>query len=77
MKKPTRFEKKMKRRKDFFKFILSLILVSLLMVFGLKSDFFIINDIKVIGNNNIKKELAKSMLPAAIMFTGLLFLSAI
>lgn len=57
MKKTTRVEKKMKRRRNFFRFILSLILISLLMVFALKSDFFVINDIKVIGNKNITKDI--------------------
>ena len=56
MKKPTRVEKKMKRRRNFFRFILSLILISLLIVFALKTDFFVINDIKVIGNKNITKD---------------------
>lgn len=57
MKKPTRVEKKMKRRRNFFRFILSLSLISLLMVFALKTDFFVINDIKVIGNKNITKDI--------------------
>ena len=46
----------MKRRRNLFRFILSLILISLLIVFALKTEFFVINDIKVIGNKNITKD---------------------
>lgn len=57
MEKTTRVQKKIKRRRNFFRFILSLILTSLLMIFALKTDFFVINDIKVIGNKNITKDI--------------------
>lgn len=57
MKNPTRVEKKMKRRKRFFRFILILLLFSLMMVIVLKTDIFVINDIKVMGNNNISKDI--------------------
>ena len=56
MKKLTRVERKMKRRRNFFKFLLLLLLVSLGLVLAIKTDFFIINNIKVIGNNNIQRE---------------------
>lgn len=57
MKNLTRLQKKMKRRNNFFKFILLLLLISLVIVLSLKTNFFVINDIKVIGNNNIPKDI--------------------
>ena len=56
MKKLTRVERKMKRRRNFFKFILLLLLMALGGVLALKTNFFIIDKIEIIGNNKIPKE---------------------
>lgn len=56
MKKLTRVERKMKRRRNFFKLILLILIISLGVLFVLKTNFFIIDKIEVIGNNKIKKE---------------------
>lgn len=56
MNKITRVEKKMKRRRNFFKFLLLLILITLGIVLIIKTDLFIIDNIKVLGNNKIQKE---------------------
>lgn len=56
MKKLTRVERKMKKRRNFFKFILLILLISLGGVLALKTNFFIIDKIEIIGNNKIQKE---------------------
>ena len=56
MKKLTRVERKMKRRRNFLKFILLILLISLGLVFVLKTNFFIIDKIEITGNNKIKRE---------------------
>lgn len=56
MRKLTRVERKMKRRRNFFKFILLLLLISLGGVLALKTNIFIIGKIEIIGNNKILKE---------------------
>ena len=56
MKKLTRVERKMRRRRNFFKFILLILLSSVGMVLVLKTNLFIIDEIEIIGNNKIEKE---------------------
>lgn len=56
VKKLTRVERKMKRRRNFLKFILLILLISLGLVFVLKTNFFIIDKIEITGNNKIKRE---------------------
>ena len=53
----TRVQLKMRRRKRFFRFILLLFMISLMILLALKTDIFVINDIKVIGNNKMSKDL--------------------
>ncbi len=55
MKKPTRVELKKRRRRRFFRFLLILILTFSGIVFALRSSFFTINNINVVGNKNIEK----------------------
>ncbi len=56
MKKLSRVEKKMRRRRFIFRFLLLISLILLICVLALNSDFFVINNIKVIGNNKILKD---------------------
>lgn len=56
MKKISRVEKKMRRRRFFFRFILLISLILLVFALALNSDFFVIENIKVIGNNKIPKD---------------------
>lgn len=56
MKKLTRVEMKMKRRRNFFKFLLLILLISLGSILVLETNFFIIDNIVVVGNNKIPKE---------------------
>lgn len=57
MKKLTKLKRKMKRRRNFFRFLLLLFLISLGIVLALKTDFFIIDNIKVVGNNKIEEDM--------------------
>ncbi|MBS4025146.1 MAG: FtsQ-type POTRA domain-containing protein [Clostridia bacterium] len=54
--KETRVEKKRKRRRLYFKVLLSLLILTGLIFFSLKSSFFQLTDIQVIGNEKISKE---------------------
>lgn len=56
MKKLSRVEKKMRRRRFFFRFLLLISLVTLLFALALNSSFFVIDNIKVLGNNKILKD---------------------
>lgn len=56
MRKMTRVERKMRRRRNFFRFLLLLFLTSSLIVLALKTDLFIIDNINIIGNNKITRE---------------------
>lgn len=56
MKKLSRVEKKMRRRRFFFQSLLLISFVLLLFVFALNSNFFIIDNVKVLGNNKIQKD---------------------
>lgn len=56
MKKLSRVEKKMRRRRFLFRFILLNSLILLLCVLALNSNFFVINNIKVIGNKKISRD---------------------
>lgn len=56
MKKLSRVERKMRRRRFFFRFLLLVSLIIVLFALALNSSFFIIDNIKVLGNNKILKD---------------------
>lgn len=56
MKKLSRVEKKMRRRRFFFRFLLLIILIFSISVLALNSNFFVINNIKVIGNSKLTRD---------------------
>lgn len=56
MKKLSRVEKKMRRRRFFFRFILLLSLTLLLCTLALNSNILVINNIRVMGNKKISKD---------------------
>ena len=60
MKKTSRVEKKLKRKKIFFRFILLIFLLSMSMMLALKTTFFNIKSIKVLGNNKISRDIIVS-----------------
>ena len=53
MKKLTRVQRKKRRRRIFIRIILLLFLVFLVFILTLKTDLFLIDNIKVMGNNKI------------------------
>lgn len=53
MKKMTRVQKKNRRRKFFLGIMLSLSLLFLIFILALKTEIFLINNIKVTGNNKV------------------------
>lgn len=57
MRKISRVEKKMKRRRMFFRLLLIIFLVFIMFVLALNTDIFIIDNIKVLGNNKISKDI--------------------
>lgn len=57
MRKISRVEKKMKRRRMFFRILLIISLISIMFVLALNTDIFIIDNIKVVGNNKISKDI--------------------
>ncbi|NLV89175.1 MAG: FtsQ-type POTRA domain-containing protein [Tissierellia bacterium] len=56
MRKISRVERKMRRRRLYFRIFLLGLFVTLLIVLALNTDLFIINNIQVIGNNKLSKE---------------------
>ncbi|WP_353094063.1 FtsQ-type POTRA domain-containing protein [Tissierella praeacuta] len=56
MKKLSRVEKKMRRRRFFFQSLLLISFILLLSAFALNSNLFIIDNIKVLGNNKVQKD---------------------
>jgi cell division protein FtsQ len=56
MKKPTRVERKRRRKAIFFRLILILALASFLVVYAFKSDYFNIAIINLEGNDSLEKE---------------------
>lgn len=56
MKKLSRVERKMRRRRIFFRLLLLITLILLLFQLALNSSFFVINNIKVLGNNKMSKD---------------------
>lgn len=57
MRKISRVEKKMKRRRMFFRLLLIIFLIFIMFVLALNTDIFIIDNIKVLGNNKISKDI--------------------
>lgn len=57
MRKISRVEKKMKRRRWFFRLLLLVSLIFIMFVLAINTDIFIINNIKVLGNNKISKDI--------------------
>lgn len=57
MRKVSRVEKKMKRRRMFFRLLLLISLIFIMFVLALNTDFFIIDNIKVLGNNKISEDI--------------------
>ena len=57
MKKLSRVEKKMRRRRFFLRLLLLISLIIIMFVLALKSEFFVINNIKVLGSNKISKDI--------------------
>jgi len=60
MKKLSRVERKIRRRRLFFRFLLLISFILLLFIFALNSNFFLISNIEVLGNNKISKDVAIS-----------------
>ncbi|MCK9443054.1 MAG: FtsQ-type POTRA domain-containing protein [Tissierellaceae bacterium] len=56
MKKLTRVEKKRKRRKFLFRIFLLCIIALTIGIYAINSDFFVIRDISVYGNNKLTNE---------------------
>lgn len=56
MQKPTRIQRKQKRLRVLFSFVIAITVAIILIGFSLKSDFFNINKINIKGNLNIPKE---------------------
>lgn len=56
MRKPTRVELKLRRRRIIFRFILLLTTLVLVVLFALKTNFFNIDHIEVSGNKKLSKE---------------------
>lgn len=56
MKKLSRVEKKMRRRRCFFRFLLLILFMSSMIVFALNTKFFVIDNIKVLGNDKLSKD---------------------
>lgn len=56
MRKISRVEKKMKRRRMFFRILLLIFLIFIMFGLALNTDIFIIDNIKVLGNNKISKD---------------------
>ncbi|MBU5438173.1 FtsQ-type POTRA domain-containing protein [Tissierella sp. MSJ-40] len=67
MKKRSRVEKKLRRRKMFFRFVLLIFIFSLLIMLAFKTTFFNINNIKVIGN---KKMTYDNLVNASLIKSG-------
>lgn len=57
MKKPTRVERKRRRRRVLFRLVLLLALIAFLVAYAFKSDFFNIENINVEGNQTLKNDL--------------------
>ncbi|MDR7857191.1 FtsQ-type POTRA domain-containing protein [Tissierella sp.] len=57
MKKLSRVEKKMRRRRFLFRLLLLMALIVTMFVLALNTDFFIIDNIKVLGSNKTSKDI--------------------
>ncbi|MFA5575986.1 MAG: FtsQ-type POTRA domain-containing protein [Tissierellaceae bacterium] len=56
MKKLTRVEKKRKRRRIIFRLFLLIVIAFSIGIYAINSDFFLIKNITVLGNNKLSKE---------------------
>lgn len=57
MRKLSRVEKKMKRRRMLFRILLLAALILTMFTLALNTDIFIIDNIKVLGNNKVSKDI--------------------
>lgn len=52
----SRVERKMRRRRAFFRFLLLIFTIFIIVSLGLNTNLFLIDNIKVIGNNKVSKD---------------------
>lgn len=67
VKKLSRVEKKMRRRRAFLRFIFLIFLVFVIITLALNTELFVINKINIVGNNKLSRD---SLINASTISTG-------